>query len=205
MFRQRAISLAGIIFAIPMLMLSECGLARADDQGSNEISGIPLVENSGHIMLEGRNIALWGIDTLACDQHCWQNDKPWPCGEEATMVLKHFVEGRPVTCRIMSAPGAGKISAQCFRHKGEKMQDIARLLVKHGWAMDDDDEPDSKYAEDEEEARKGRRGIWTSRFQTAEDWHSGTQQFIDYDMEPPSFLSRIIHGSGEGEPPPHAD
>jgi|GEM_PF-5084085 len=168
-----------IVCTAAMIIIAPSSRASEPD----EIAGIPVVENSGQIMLQGRNFSLWGITTLACDQQCWHGNTPWPCGEHATMALKHFIEGRPIACRTADEP-AGRMTAQCYRQRGESKQDIARLLVRHGWAMDNGNVSGGLYAEDQENAQEKGRGIWTSRFQTPEDWINGIQRYVEYEMAP---------------------
>ncbi|MDD5587371.1 MAG: hypothetical protein PHY92_10545, partial [Alphaproteobacteria bacterium] len=52
--------------------------------------------------------------------------------------------------------------------------------VKRGWALNQDEESEGLYAPDQDEAHFKRHGIWTSRFQTPEDWRDGVQRFVDH-------------------------
>ena len=166
----------------------------ADDTA--EFSGAAVLLPEGGMMVEGRDVTLWGIDMLAGDQQCWHEDRAWDCGEQASMALRHHIAGNPVRCVMRSDDGGGKVTAQCFSKAGGKEEDIALYLVDQGWARDQDEESDGLYADNEISARRERRGIWTSRFQTAEDWKNGTQRFVQYQMAPlrttavaPSHLS----------------
>src|SRR5581483_11479225 len=94
-----------------------------------QLSGTPAVLPSGLIMIEGKDVSLWGIDALANDQKCWHDNRSWDCGEEALIVLRHFLIGNTARCIIKKDLGAGRYSAQCFRIKSGKEYDIARYLV----------------------------------------------------------------------------
>jgi len=168
------------------------GVMPAHAADSNELFGTPVVLDSGLMMLDGRQVSLWGIETLAEDQKCWQADRAWDCGEQATIVLKHFIEGQLVKCQTKDVLGDGGIGAQCFRIRGDKTNDIARYMIMQGWAMDDEETSGGLYEQDEDVARQQRRGIWTSRFQTAEDWRDGIQEFVEYDMIPEAELAPKI-------------
>jgi endonuclease YncB( thermonuclease family) len=169
--------LARTLFLLLLLCLAG-GAALADDKV--EYSGTPAVLPSGLIMIEGHDLALWGIDPLANDQKCWHDERAWDCGEEALTVLRHFLTGNKARCVVKTEQ-----SAQCFRIKDGKEDDIAHYLVGQGLARDRAADSDGLYAPDETEARQNRRGVWTSRFQSAEDWKNGTSHYIQYQMAPP--------------------
>ncbi|MDD3287929.1 MAG: thermonuclease family protein [Alphaproteobacteria bacterium] len=152
---------------------------------SADLFGSPMVEESGQMTLDGVRIDFWGIHALAGDQQCWTMDeKPWPCGEHASTALKHYVSGKLVRCKIKETANKNKTFAQCFFDSDDKTHDIARYLVSNGWAMDNSEQSLGLYENDEQEARHKRRAIWTSRFQTAEDWRNGIDRYIKYEMEP---------------------
>jgi len=174
-------------FTSVLLLLSAIAflaIPSARAEPPNEIFGTPVVQDQGFLMLQGRQIALWGIDTLAEDQQCWKEERAWRCGEQAASTLKHYAEGQLVTCEVKSDLGGGRISAQCFRDKSGKAHDIARYLVRQGWAMDQTETSGGFYKQEQEEARLRRRGIWTSRFQTAADWRDGVQRYVEYEEAP---------------------
>ncbi len=154
-------------------------------EGFDEIvTGVPIVHGSGLLVIDGDEIALWGLLALAPDQQCWENETAWNCGEQATSFLRHFLEDRRVECHARDNPDVEPIVAQCFRLKdGRQQEDVAASLIENGWAIGADRTPDGPYAEIESLAREARRGIWSSRFQTAQDWIDGVQRFVD-EQEP---------------------
>jgi len=160
-----------------------CGLlvsASPLHAGTNQsINGIAFVEDSMTLKINGQQISLWGIDTLAPDQQCWQDGTSWGCGEESLMSLKHFVDGRMVKCEIQQqADKEGPAAAKCARMKAQAQQDIGEYLVSHGWALDRGVASGGAYYASEQEAQSKKRGIWASRFQTAQDWKNGIQRFV---------------------------
>lgn len=147
--------------------------------------GSPIIEETGHMRLDGWTIDLWGIDVLAADQKCWRDGLDWGCGEQATTALQHYIAGRPVKCIIKETHEIERsVVAQCSFDKNGQPHDIARYMVMQGWAMDNPDQSGSFYDNEEQDARQHRRGVWTSRFQTAEDWSAGIERYVEYDMEP---------------------
>lgn len=173
------------IISVSILMLSVFFNFSAFAEDAEELKGLAIVKDAGHLMIGGRQVALWGISPLAGDQQCWREEHAWDCGEQATTALKHLTEGKILRC-VEKVKKDGGIIAQCFRRKrgGTQEQDIAQYMVRHGWAMDADEESNWQYEEDQEHARIKRNGIWTSRFQTPEDWSEGVQRYIEYDAAP---------------------
>jgi len=158
--------------------------AGAEDE-KDEISGFAFVKDCGLLTIGGRDVALWGIVMPDPDQLCWNAGISWPCGEQALLALKHFAEEKFVTCQIVAETGGGKPAARCFRRKGPVEHDVAGFLVLHGWAIADlEEEDENPYMEEENHARLKKRGLWSGRFQTPEDWREGVQRFVGEDEEP---------------------
>jgi endonuclease YncB( thermonuclease family) len=170
-------------------------------QDAREFSGSAAFLPSGDLMVEGREVTLWGIDRLTPDQQCWHEERAWDCGEESMMTLRHHLADRPVRCAVKSDSGGGKVIAQCFSKEGGKEEDVARYMVIEGWARDNADESDGLYADDQDHARLKRRGIWTSRFQTAEDWRNGVQDYVQYEMAPAKTTVASHHPNDAGDKP----
>ncbi len=148
------------------------------------MTGIPFVQDNGILSINGQQIALWGVDLLAPDQQCWQGDIAWGCGEDAMSALKHYVGNKTVECQIkQSAVNDMPALAQCFRFRGPKAQDIAEHLILKGWAIERTDVSGGQYYAAEQKAQTGKYGIWSSRFQTAQDWRDGLQRFVGEDPE----------------------
>lgn len=174
-------------------------------QDAQRLFGTPMIIDAGRMMLDGHTVELWGINMLAGDQPCWQGDQTWSCGEEALTAYKHFVEGQLVSCEIKEARNDGLTVAQCWR-QDEQNQDIARHLIVKGWAFARREVSGNFYGLDEDNARKNRLGIWTSRFQTADDWRNSVPNFVEYEMAaepvkvpPPVIQQTIINNYNYGQ------
>jgi endonuclease YncB( thermonuclease family) len=166
--------------SLVLILLNGTALATVGD----EFFGTPAMLPQGVIMVDGHDLTLWGIDRLAGDQECWHENRPWNCGEQASIALRHHLAGGiPVRCVVKSIDD-DKLTALCFSKRDGKEQDIARYLVMQGWARDQHDITGGYYTADETLARRDRRGIWTSRFQSAEDWKNGIQRYVEYDIAP---------------------
>ena len=192
----------GIAGMFGVLLISS---SPAHAQDAQRIFGTPMILDAGRMMLDGHTVELWGINMLAGDQLCWQGDQSWSCGEEALTAYKHFVEGQLVGCEIKEARNDGLTIAQCVTQGAEK-QDIARHLIVKGWAFAQRDVSGNFYALDEDNARKNRLGIWTSRFQTADDWRNSVPNFVEYEIAaepvnvpPPVIQQTIINNYNYGQ------
>ncbi|MDD3181889.1 MAG: hypothetical protein PHD48_03685 [Alphaproteobacteria bacterium] len=154
------------------------------------LHGVAVVEDMGTLAINGTRVSLWGMDMLAPDQQCWQNDEAWPCGEEALMALKHFAGGRIVECEMQTAPDKdGPALAKCYRWKRTRKIDIAEHMIAEGWALERGATSGGIYYWAEQSAQTNKEGAWSGRFQTAQDWRDGIQRFVgedDPDQQPES-------------------
>jgi hypothetical protein len=58
-------------FFLAVLLEGLCLSMPAFAGEEQELSGSPIVQDSGTLVLNGRKIVLWGITTLDGDQQCW--------------------------------------------------------------------------------------------------------------------------------------
>lgn len=172
-----------VLFAVAILIALPLGLIQAA-QAQTELYSNPRAIDGGHLIVRGVKVALWGINALAADQTCWRNEERWDCGAAATKVLRGFAEQKQVRCRLSGKRSDGDQTAQCVLQDGDQPRDLSLFMVGEGYALDRTEESGNAHAQAQEIARQGRRGIWTSRFQTPQDWRAGVQKFVVYDMAP---------------------
>ncbi|MGE4350748.1 MAG: thermonuclease family protein [Bdellovibrionales bacterium] len=153
------------------------------------VDGVAVVEDTGLLRIDGQRIKLWGIELLSPDQQCWQDGTAWLCGEETLFALKHFVAGRLVHCAIeIPADEEGPAQAQCYRWKHGQRKDIAQHMIEEGWALEKGEASGGIYFDAEQEAQGAKRGAWSGRFQTPQDWQNGIPRFVgegDESVAPP--------------------
>lgn len=155
------------------------------DHANRQVVGIPVVQEAGVLIINGEVIELWGLDNLASDQQCWQDETAWGCGEASILALRHFVEGRTVSCDVQhEADDDGPVSARCFRINGTKQHDVAAHLVQNGWALERGETTGGIYFQLEQAAQEQKRGVWSGRFQTAQDWRDGVQRYVGAEQSP---------------------
>ncbi len=133
-----------------------------------EIVGAARVIDGDTIEIHGQRIRLHGIDAPESSQECLSSNRiPWRCGQRAALVLAQQIANSSVRCRPLDRDRYGRIIATCL--KGS--EDISKWMVVNGWAvafrrfsLD--------YAEDEERARRARRGLWEGSFEMPWDWRA---------------------------------
>ena len=133
-----------------------------------EIVGITSVIDGDTIEIHGQRIRLHGIDAPESSQECLSSNRtPWRCGQRAALVLAEHIANSAIRCHPLDRDRYGRIIATCL--KGS--EDISKWIVANGWAvafrrfsLD--------YAEDEERARRARRGLWEGTFEMPWDWRA---------------------------------
>jgi endonuclease YncB( thermonuclease family) len=109
---------------------------------------------------------LLGIETCSRDQLAHLAGVAWPCGAVATGWLTQKTLGYEIDCveEGRAEDLYATMLVRCFLPSGE---DIARLALSKGlaWVEYDDGDPVvPEYVPLEEEAKRERRGIWSSNF-----------------------------------------
>lgn len=113
-----------------------------------DMAGQALVADAATIVVDGRSITLFGISVPGNDD---------PDGWLATTMLRYVVSGRVVRCRDTGARQDGRVVAICYREpEGE---DLGRLLVRLGHALDCPRLSGGRYADAEAAARSEGRHL----------------------------------------------
>src|SRR5690242_21914323 len=84
------------------------------------------VVDGGMIVLEGRDVRLWGIDAPDLDQAC----NGWPAGRLAAAALQKLIVNRSIVCQARGLDHQGRIFGKC-RAGGV---DLGAAMVRDGWA-----------------------------------------------------------------------
>jgi endonuclease YncB( thermonuclease family) len=152
-FGRRAV-LAGSVAWLLAAAVSEAAEART-------LSGLARVTDAGTLVVEGREVALAGIDVPTFDRVCRRSLRPVRCGPSAVLILDDLVTGF-VQCQPVGRRGTGIIEAQCTvagRRMLDDRIDLAAELLRQGWAFAREDAPGS-YRSLERLARTRGIGIW---------------------------------------------
>ena len=131
-----------------------------------DITGSAIVTDGDSIKILDRKIRIHGIDAPEIRQSCKsRTDDEWACGVAATKFLANFLLDNSVTCEEKNIDQYGRIIAVCHVD-GE---DIGEFMVRSGFALAYR-RYSKDYVDDEEEARKAKRGIWQGKFVEPWEW-----------------------------------
>lgn len=112
------------------------------------VSGLATIAGPGLIAIEEQTVRLWGV---------LMPGRSTAEGEIAYGQFGRLIEGRRLTCVPTDQSDAPVSDAICRTQDGT---DIAELLVREGWALDDGPRSRGHYLNEMEEAAARRRGVW---------------------------------------------
>lgn len=93
---------------------------------------------TGVLSIEGREYSLWAVKIPAVTETCESQQGPWPCGAFATAAVVLEVAEKRVMCFGKAERVARIRPAKCYASSNLfAWEDIARELVKLGWAKPD--------------------------------------------------------------------
>jgi len=114
-------------------------------------------------------VRLQGIDAPESGQTCRDGTgDEWACGKSATRALAELAARRTIRCDPAGEDAYGRVLAVCMAGQ----VDINRQLVLDGWAYAFV-KYDARYRQEENAARKARRGIWRGRSEAPWEWRAG--------------------------------
>ena len=124
-------------------------LIHAQASDDEIIEGVPQIVDAGTLRMGEKTVKLHGIIAPAARQKCRKGALPWLCGAAARKHLVELVQERIVKCKVVSG-----YFAKCSRGS----VDLARDLVRNGWAVAD--KSGKIYHPDEDIARAKKLGMW---------------------------------------------
>jgi endonuclease YncB( thermonuclease family) len=113
--------------------------------------------------IAGVEIRLYGIDAPEFHQTCRRAGRPWDCGRSAARFLRELIARRELRCQPRDQDVYGRTVAICF----VEGFDLGAAMVRAGQAV-----AYGAYGADEEDARRARRGIWSSQFEQPASWRA---------------------------------
>lgn len=122
----------------------------------------PRIIDGDTIVLDGRKIRFWGIDSPELKQDCYIGEKIYHCGQLARRELIMLINGRTVTCEVVDVDIYNRDVAICFAGS----VNLNSQMVKNGWALN----YGGDFIQEEKEARENKRGIWAMKFQEPRSW-----------------------------------
>jgi endonuclease YncB( thermonuclease family) len=129
------------------------------------ISGRAEVTDGDSLEIGSTRLRLYGVDAPEGRQSCTRDGREWPCGNEAARTLRSLIGDRTVTCTKRDVDDYERIVAVCRSGAA----DLAAEMVRAGYATAYR-RYSNDYVDEENEARRSRRGIWAGEFTRPEDY-----------------------------------
>ncbi|HZO21306.1 MAG TPA: thermonuclease family protein [Steroidobacteraceae bacterium] len=157
-----------------------CVALAAPPASGAEVSGPAHIKDADTIEVRGSIFRLHGIDAPELDQSCLDAEGAlYACGRDAVRELRGLIAERTVICE-----DRGPDSAYPKRRIGRCSvggTDLHRWLVQNGWAVNFEPYAKGEFLADEEDARRGRLGIWKGCFVAPRDfrhWNNGKGKLL---------------------------
>jgi endonuclease YncB( thermonuclease family) len=120
------------------------------------------------IELSGTTICVNGIDAPEMGQRCRGGPRSFgPCGKVAADALAELVQDTELRCEVHGHDHYDRAIATCFADG----RDIGRAMVRQGMARAFV-RYSEVYADAEQEARAGERGLWKTQWQAPWDYRA---------------------------------
>lgn len=149
----------GAVLALAALAALATALERHSPKTS--VAGAARAIDGDSLRVAGREIRLAGLDAPELRQTCRRDGQAYACGEAARAELRRMIAGGAVACAVQGRDKYGRDLARC----SVQGEDIGASLVRRGFAVAYGD-----YAEEEEQARRARLGLWAGTFDPPSDW-----------------------------------
>ena len=156
-------------------------IQQATQPQSSVISGKITSIVSGDVFRMGQDtIRLYGLASPTIDQKCQDaNGHTYDCGYVSARMLKDFVSGDDVNCRIMNFNARRELMAACSVKSNDPSNDtsydIGAAMVEAGWAIALP-AVTPIYLPYQQKAQEGRKGMWAGKFQMPWEWEAQQQQ-----------------------------
>jgi len=150
------------VVAFVLVMVFATGAAAAEI-----IAGPARVIDGDTIVVADVHLRIFGIDAPETRQTCAADDgHDYFCGRVAASALAEKIAGRPVSCRPRTTDRWGRTVAVCLDADDE---DLGAWMVRAGLAIAYR-KYSTVYVDDEDAARRARRGLWAGEFVEPSQW-----------------------------------
>ena len=128
------------------------------------LQGSAQVVDGDTLIVGGQRVRLAAIDAPEGRQTC-VSDQEWRCGDEARSQLRRMIGTQPVRCEASGSDRYRRVVATCWIGS----TNLNSEMVRQGWAMAYR-RFGTQFVQQEDEAKRNRRGIWGSTFQPPWEW-----------------------------------
>jgi endonuclease YncB( thermonuclease family) len=132
------------------------------------------VRDGGTIDVGGVTYRLSGIDAPAADQLCIDDHADsWACGAEARDQLSKLIGDRDVHCEDLGPDAVYKKWHLGICTAQGETASLNQLLVRRGFAMNVASAGESRFGQDQTDAKGDRRGLWKGCFINPHEFRAG--------------------------------
>jgi len=139
------------------------------------VSGAARVSDGDSFRLGDERIRMIGLDAPELSQQCdAAGGTKWPCGRRARDRMQNLLASGPVLCQPDGHDQYGRLLATC----SIAGKDLGATMVVEGLAI-----ASGSYWNEEAEAKRQRRGIWSGAFDTPRNWrddHARPSGLLDW-------------------------
>jgi endonuclease YncB( thermonuclease family) len=160
-----------------------------------EIAGRAKVVDGDSLEIGGDRVRLFGIDAPEGRQDCRRNGQAWRCGEDAAAKLRSLVQGATLRCMPRDTDEYGRSVSVCKNGS----TDINAEMVRAGFALAYR-RYSNDYVDEENEARKAKRGLWAGEFTPPWDWRRESREETPRPQQ--ETAPRVTQGGGTAAPQP---
>lgn len=132
------------------------------------LTGVATAADGDTLMLNGKEVRLSGVDAPEGDQLCMKDGKPYAVADDARKGLAAIVEGKSISCTIVSVDKQQRPIAECK----VGAVDVQEAIVASGWAYDYARFSKGLYAPQEGQAKAAKRGVWSMSCQPPWDYRA---------------------------------
>lgn len=168
-----------IFFALVALLAAK--LNRREPVES--LVGKAYVIDGDTISISGNHIRLKGIDAPELTQSCGAASATSACGQGSRQTLIRLIGGRPVRCAGEGHDKYNRSLATCFIDE----VNLNQAMVEAGQAIAYGD-----YHDAEMQARRTKKGLWGSEFETPQDWREEHEELPEPSQQQPNRPADLV-------------
>jgi len=165
-----------VFFVLVALLAAKLSQPKAPTQ---LLAGKAYVIDGDTLSISGNHIRLEGIDAPELNQNCGAD----ACGRASRQALIQLIQGKQVRCEGNGHDKYNRSLAICF--VGET--NLNRAMVGAGQAVAYGD-----YRDVELQARRDKKGLWSGKFETPQDWRREHEQVPEASQPQPNRAPDLI-------------
>jgi len=174
--RRKIRDLMMTVILLGLMALGSAWLAKYNEV---TLQGTHRIIDGDSLILDGREIRLYGVDAPEYRQSCTLNNgTQYPCGRQSREYLAGLAKSGTLTCRGSDEDKYQRLLAICFAGDLE----LNRQMVVDGWAVSY-----GSYISEEASASTEGKGVWQGGFESPRAWRENAR-----DAHGSQWLSNLL-------------